>query len=271
MMQMQDASLPRVRRAAPATGRPRVDPSRWLGALDALAPYLIASVAVAVARHAFASTRPAVVVVAVAVAALALGTLALFVRHMGDAHLTWPVACVLSLVVVPLVVMHVTIENHALAAPAAINLLPLAFTWAGLFVAICLIVGTVCTTSADQPAWAGVLLVPLALVTAVVPLLSLDPSRGRVLTAVLSVFAAAEILSGVVWLIPERRRWLILPIVLAAAALVIGQEYAATPHHFPGRALLLIDGALALVTAAATLGAPLLCAWLTGAKRAPSR
>src|SRR5947209_13283486 len=114
-----------ARRPAPA----RVNIARWLGALDALAPYVIAVAAVAVARHAFASTQSATIVGVIAVLLLAGGTLLPFFLSMRASHLTWPVAFVLCVIFLPLLALHVSVESSALAAPVAIHLLPLAFTW----------------------------------------------------------------------------------------------------------------------------------------------
>ncbi|MHB8645702.1 MAG: hypothetical protein ACYDAR_07930, partial [Thermomicrobiales bacterium] len=65
-----------------ATGRrsdrPSVSATRWYGALDAMAPYLIVLIAVAIARHPFASTRPATVAIVGAVVLLAAGAGASF-------------------------------------------------------------------------------------------------------------------------------------------------------------------------------------------------
>lgn len=239
--------------------------ARWLGALDALAPYLIAVAAVAIARHAFATTRPATIAAVVAIILLGLGSVSSLFLHTTDAHLTWPVAFVLFVVFVPLLALHVRIESDALAAPVAIHLLPLAFTWSGLFIATCLIIGVVCMMGAEHPGWAGVAIVPLAVLLAAPPVLSLNPSRPATLTAVLYIFALAEIVSGVAWLMPERRRWFVIPAVLIVAAFVIGRAFFATPHHPPGWVLLLVDTGLALFAAAASLASPLICRWLIGA------
>lgn len=249
----------------PLAGSARIDTARWLGALDALAPYLIAVIAVAIARHAFASRVPGTVAAVVAVAALAIGSAFWFFRDMSDTHLTWPVAFVLCVVVVPLLALHVSRENIALGEPVAIQLLPLAFTWAGIAIVTCLLIGAVYATGSAHPAWAGVVVSPLVVLLGAIPVLSLNPSRPAVLTGILYSFALAEIVSGVAWLIPERWRWYVIPVFLAFAALVIGREFLTTPHHLPGRALLLVDAALALLTGVATLASPLLCGWLAKA------
>lgn len=251
------------RRGDPVRPGPiRVDIRRWLGALDALAPYLIAVVAVAVARHAFASSYPATVAVVLAAILLGGGTAVMFFRDMSDAHLTWPVAFVLFVVFVPLLALHVRLQSSALAAPVAINLLPLAFTWTGLVIATGLIMGIVYATGAEQPGWAGTIVSPFAVLLGAAPALSLHASRPAVLTATLYVFALAEIVSGLAWLIPERRRWFVVPVVLALTAIVSGRACVTAPHQAPGRILLLIDVVVAVVAGIGALAAPALCRWL---------
>jgi len=135
---MQGMPVAARRRGTPSRpARLTIDTSRWLGALDALAPYLIAFVAVAVARHAFASTRSGTIVAIIGMLLLAAGTLLPFFHSVPAAHLTWPVAFVLCVVILPLLALHVQVESSALAAPVAIHLLPLAFTWTGLVIAVC--------------------------------------------------------------------------------------------------------------------------------------
>ena len=236
--------------------------SRWLGALDALAPYLIITATIAVGRHAFVSSLPGTVAAVLAVTILAIGTAIGFFRDMSDAHLAWPVALALAVVVTPLLTLHVRLENIALGEPAAIQILPLAFTWVALLAVTCLIVGIIYTIAATQPGWAGILVSPLAVMLGTIPLLSLNPSRSDVLTALLSIFALTEIASGVAWLIPEDKRWYIIPVLLLLAAAVIGHEYVGTPHHLPGRLLLIVDAALAVLASTAALAAPILCRWL---------
>lgn len=245
-----------------------VDLPRWLGALDALAPYLIATVAVVIARHAFASSRPATFAIIAAVALLGVGSAAMLFWDMSDAHFTWPVAFLFALLIVPLFALHVRVESRALAAPVAINLLPLAFTWAGLLTVTLLIIGAVYATCAPYPGWACAIVSPLPVILGAAPLLSLDPSRPATLTAILYIFAMAEIVSGVAWLAPERWRWLIVAVLLALAVCIIGRALVVTPHHLPGRILLLGDAALALTTGLIALAAPVLCRWLTRAGEA---
>lgn len=241
--------------------------SRWLGALDALAPYLIAVTAIAIARHAFASPFPGTVATVVAIIALATGTAFWFFWDMSDAHLTWPVAFALFVLLVPLLALHVSLESVALGEPVAIQLLPIAFTWTALLIVTCLIIGATLTTGAAHPGWVSVVIAPLAVLLGTIPVLSLDPSRPAVLTAVLYIFALAEIASGVAWLMPERHRWSVAAILLVVAAFVIARAFVTTPHHFPGRILLVVDAALALLTGAAALASPLLCRWLAGMSR----
>ncbi len=247
--------------------------SRWTGALDALAPYLIAVSAVAVARHAFASPIPGTVAAVVAVAILATGAAFWFFWDMSDAHLAWPVAFALCVVVVPLLALHVSLESVALGEPVAIQLLPLAFTWTALAIVTCLIIGATVTVGAAQPGWVGVVIAPLAVLLGTIPVLSLDPSRSAVLTAILYIFALAEIASGIGWLVPERRRWYVTAVLLILATCVVGRAFATSPHQFPGRILLVVDATLALLTGAAALASPLLCRWLagTGGRRKKAR
>jgi hypothetical protein len=258
----------RGRDTRPRPARLRIDTARWLGALDALLPYVIAVIAVAVARHAFASPRSGTIAAIIATALLALGTLLPFFRSMPAAHLSWPVALVLCAIILPLLALHVQVESSALAAPAAIHLLPLAFTWTGLVIGVSLTIGIVYATAAAHPGWAGLTICPLVLLLGAVPVLSANPSRAAVLTAALYSFAGAEIIAGVGWLIPEQRRWLIIPVVLALGAAIEGHAFASTAHHLPGRALLLVDAAIAVASGLVALAAPLVCGWLTGPKGA---
>src|SRR5258707_2959820 len=120
---MQGIPLAERRRGmSPRPAPVRVNIARWLGALDALAPYLIAVTAVAIARHAFASTQSGTIVAIIAITLLAAGTLLPFFHAVQAAHLTWPVAFVLSVVMLPLLALHVQVESSALAAPVAIHL-----------------------------------------------------------------------------------------------------------------------------------------------------
>src|SRR5258708_4192065 len=126
---MQGTPVAAQRRGTPSRpARLRVDTAPWLGALYALPPYLIAVIAVAVARHAFASTRSGMIAAIIGILLLAAGTLLPFFHAVPAAHLTWPVALVMCVVILPLLALHVQVESSALAAPVAIHLLPLAFT-----------------------------------------------------------------------------------------------------------------------------------------------
>jgi hypothetical protein len=235
--------------------------ARWYGAFDAMSPYLIALIAIAIARHPFDSTRPATLAVVVAASLLAVGAGATFFWELSDAHLTWPVAFVLFVLLAPFLALHASLENSALNAPVPIHLLPLVFTWAGLFIASLLIAGSL-ATAADHPAWAGVIVAPLAAFTSAVAAASPDASRHAVLTALLVAFAVAEVAAGVGWLLPERYRWFLIPAILVISALVAARIVQTTPHHLPGRWLLLGDAALAAAIGLIALGAPILSRWL---------
>ncbi len=243
--------------------------ARWYGAFDAMVPYLIALIAVAVARHPFASTRPATSAVIVATILLAAGAGAMFFREMPDAHRTWPVAFVSFVLLAPFLALHASLENSALNAPVPIHLLPLVFTWAGLFVAALLIAGYLYATAADRPGWAGVIVAPIAALIATVAATSPDASRHAVLTALLVGFAIAEVAAGVGWLLPERYRWFLIPATLATGALVAARIVLTTPHHLPGRWLLLGDATLASAVGLIALGSPFLCRRLAGAVANP--
>lgn len=255
------------RRAPVIPPRWRIDTARWLGALDALAPYLIAVTAIASARHSFSSPATPLASIALAAIALSVGTIWAFFRDTSPAHITWAITLAELVIVVPLIVVHVYSERSALDAPVPIHLLPLVFTWTAQFVAVCVLIGVVFVTCADQPGWAGIAVLPISLLIGAIPLLSTDLSTHAIWTTALFVFAYAEVVMGIGWLIPERRRWWLTPVVLACGAIVIARAFLTTPHHFPGRALLLIDAALAIFAGLAALAAPLLCRWLAGSKR----
>lgn len=238
--------------------------ARWYGAFDAMSPYLIALIAIAIARHSFDSTRPATLAVVVAAGLLAVGAGATFFWKMSDAHLTWPVAFVLFVLLAPFLALHASLENSALDAPVPIHLLPLVFMWAGLCIASLLIACALYTAAADHPAWAGVIVAPVAAFMSAVAATSPDASRHAVLTALLVAFAVAEVAAGVGWLLPERYRWFLIPVILAISALVAARIVQTTPHHLPGRWLLLGDAALAIMIGLIALGSPFLCRWLTG-------
>ncbi len=238
--------------------------ARWYGAFDAMAPYLIVLVAVAVARYPFASTMPALLVGIGAAAILAAGTGVLFFRDMSDAHLTWPVAFALFILVAPFLTLHASLEHSALNSPVPVHLLPLVFTWTGILIASLLIAGCVYTMAADHPGWAGMIVAPNAMLVGSVAATSVNVSQHGALTALLVTFAIAEVAAGVGWLVPERYRWFLIPAVLAIGALTTARIVLTTSHHVPGRWLLLGDAGLATMIGLVALGSPFLCRWLTG-------
>lgn len=244
--------------------------TRWYGAFDAMVPYLIALIALAIARHPFESIIPATLAVIIAACLLAIGAGALFFWEMSDAHLTWPVAFVLFVLLGPFLALHASLENSALNAPVPIHVLPLIFTWAGLFIMSFLIAGSLATVGADNPAWTGVIVAPVAAFTSAVAATSPDASRHAVLTALLIAFAVAEVAAGVGWLLPERYRWFLIPAILAISALVAARIVQTTPHHLPGRWLLLGDAALATMIGLIAFGSPFLGRWLAVPRKTTS-
>jgi len=240
----------------------RFDTARWYGALDAMAPYLIVLIAVAIARHPFASTLPAMLTVAVAVILLAIGAGAMFFWDMSDAHLTWPVACALFVLLAPFLALHASLENSALNAPTPALMLPLVFTWIGLLVMSSLIAGYLYATAANHPGWVGVIVAPIAALVATVAAISPDASRHAVLTALLTGFAIAEVAAGIGWLLPERYRWFLIVPILGIGMVAAAHIVLTTSHHLPGRWLLLGDATLAAVIGLIALGSPILCRWL---------
>ncbi len=229
-----------------------------------MAPYLVLLIAVAVARHPFASTMPATLAVVLTTLILAIGAGTSFFRDMSDAHLTWPVAFVLFVLMSPFLTLHASLERSALDAPVPVHLLPLVFTWTGVLITALLIAGSCDATAANQPNWAGVIVAPIAVLVGSVAATSLNLSRDAALTALLTAFAIAAIAAGVGWLLPERYRWFVIPTILAIGTLTIARSVLTTPHHLPGRWLLLGDAALASGIGLVALGSPLLCRWLTG-------
>ncbi len=242
--------------------QPRFGAARWYGALDAMAPYLIILIAVAIARHPFASTTPAMLAGVVAVILLAVGAGVMLFRDMSVAHLTWPVACALFVLVAPFLALHASLENSALNAPTPALMLPLVFTWVGLLVTSSLIAGYLYATAANHPGWAGVIVAPIAALIATVAATSPDASRHATLTALLTGFAVAEVAAGIGWLLPERYRWFLIVPILGIGIVAAARIVLATPHHLPGRWLLLGDAALAAVIGLIALGSPILCRWL---------
>lgn len=235
--------------------------ARWFGAFDAMLPYLIALIAVTVARHPFTSPTPGRVAIVVAVILLAAGAGAVFFWNVPDAHRTWPVAFVSVVLLAPFLTLHATLENSALNAPVPIHVLPLIFTWVGLFSISLLIAGYLYAFAADQPGWAGVIVAPIAVLIASVAATSPDVSEHAVLTALLVAFAVAEVAAGIGWLLPERVRWFLIPVILAVGTLTTARIILTTPHHLPGRWLFLGDTALAAVIGLIALGSPFLCRW----------
>lgn len=227
-----------------------------------MTPYLIVLIAVAIARHPFASTAPATFAVVAAVIVLAIGAGAMFFRDMSDAHLTWPVACALFVLLVPFLALHASLENSALDAPVPVLVLPLVFTWVGLLVTSLVIAGCLYTTAANHPGWAGVIVAPIAALIAAVAATSPDGSRHAVLTALLTGFAVAEVTAGVGWLLPERYRWFLIVPILGIGMFAAARIVLLTSHHLPGRWLLLGDATLAAVIGIIALGSPILCRWL---------
>ncbi|MCA1670560.1 MAG: hypothetical protein LC793_24900, partial [Thermomicrobia bacterium] len=186
------AGTPRASDQPAANNRPTpsgLDATRWYGACDAMAPYLIALIAVAIARQPFDSTVPATVAVVVAALLLAAGAGVPFFWSLPVAHRTWPVACALFVLVSPFLALHLSLEHSALNAPVPFILLPLVFTFGGLIIISLLIAGCLYTMSAEQPGWAGVIVAPIAVLIAAVAATSPDGSRDALLTALLIAFA----------------------------------------------------------------------------------
>jgi hypothetical protein len=256
-----------ARRVAPP--RRPIDTHHWLAALDALTPYFIVAVALAVVRHHFPSPSVAVVTVIVATVVLAVGTAAMFVREMSVAHLTWPVGLMLLVVVFPLLGLHVQVESVALAAPVAVHLLPLTFTWMALLTATCLLIGAVLVLSSEDAGWAGTLIAPIALLFGVAPGIAARSSEQAFLTIVLLLLLLSELSVGIAWLLPQRgRRW-VVPALLIVGGAMLARTFAGTSYQQPGRAMLIVDVGLVVVVGGVALLAAPLCRWLTGG-RAPN-
>lgn len=257
-----------ARRVAPP--QQSIDTHRWLAALDALIPYFIVAVALAVVQHHFPSPSVAVLTVVVATVALAVGTAAMFVRELSVAHLTWPMGLVLLIVVFPLLGLHVQVESVALAAPVAVHLLPLTFTWMALLAATCLLIGVVLVLSSEDAGWAGTLIAPIALLFGVAPSIAARPSEQAFLTIVLLILLLSELSVGIAWLLPQHWRWWVVPASLTVGIAMLARTLAGTSHQQPGRAMLLVDVGLVVVVGVVALLAAPLCRWLTGS-HAPKR
>lgn len=198
------------------------------------------------------------------IALLAAGSGIAFFRDMSASHLVWPVMLGVVAVLLPLVALHAQFERAALGAPVPVHLLALAFTWTALFVTICTLDGLLLTAAAMTPQWAGVTVTPPALFVGWLPTLALRATPGALFTALLWVAAVSLVAVGVAWLLPERRRWFVIPGALAVGAVAMWPAYARTPAMLPGRWIFLVDLALMLFAAAIALTAPLLCRWLRG-------
>lgn len=240
------------------------DPLRWLWAVDAVAPFLILTVSLTLAREDQGSPARVGTVLIGCVALLAFGTAIAFFRDISDAHATWPVALALNAILLPLVALHMQVERSAVNAPVPVHLLTVAFTLTALFVAACTTIGIVLTTAALSPQWAGVTVAPIALLFAWLPVLALRTTPDELFTAFVTGTVIAGIGAGIAWLLPERRRWFVIPIMLVIGAAIAWREFTTTPHHLPGRLLFLADAGLALATGAIALASPPLCRWLRG-------
>jgi hypothetical protein len=253
---------------APPVTAPRppeaFDPLRWLWAVDALAPWLILTVALTIAQQdRGAPARVGALLIGCTVV-LGLGTAIPFFRDMSEAHITWPVTLAFITVLLPLIALHMQIERSAVNAPVPVHLLTVAFTLTALFVAACTVIGIVLTTAALTPQWAGVTVAPVALLLGWLPVLALRTTPDDLFTVAIFVAVIAGVAAGIAWLLPERRRWFVIPVMLVIGAAMAWQRFTATPHHLPGRWLFLADAGLALFVGAMALAAPPLCRWLHG-------
>ncbi len=240
------------------------DPLRWLWAVDALAPWLILTVALTLARQDRGAPMRVGAILIGCAALLAVGTAVPFFRDMSAAHITWPVAFALVALFVPLIALHMRVERSAVNAPVPVHLLAVAFTYTALFVAACAVIGMVLATAALTPQWAGVTVAPVALLLGWLPMLALRTTPDDLFMAGIFVAVAAGVAAGVAWLLPERRRWFVIAAMLAIGAATVWQRFTATPHHLPGRWLFLADAGTALVMGALALAAPPVARWLHG-------
>lgn len=243
--------------------------TRFIETLDALAPHALAFAALAAAWSAWPAPQPGTALVLLVVVVLAVGTAGRFFRPLPDSHATWLVALALLVGLFPLMAMHGAAAQAALVAPVPIHLLPLGFTYAAIFSVALLVAAYVVVMTRHQPRWAGVVLVPIPLALAWLPMLALRPTETQWFAAALTTFAIAEVTAGIAWLLPERLRWLPTPFALAVGAWTVLRDGVSANAHLPGRPLLLLDGGLIVLFAVLALGAPLLCGWLTRPRRVP--
>lgn len=192
----------------------------------------------------------------------ALGSAVAFFRDLSASHIIWPVSFGIVAALLPLVALQMQFARDAVSAPVPVHLLTLAFTWTALLVTICTLDGLILTTVAVTPQWAGVAVTPVALLVGWLPVLALRATPTALFTAVLSVAVVALVAVGVAWLLPERRRWFVIPIALGVGAAIVWQQYTRTPTALPGRWVLLGDLGLSVIAASIALAAPLLCRWL---------
>jgi hypothetical protein len=239
-------------------------PLWWLWAVDAILPYVLLALALTAAQQRPGDPARVGLILIGGIAALASGTALPFFRDMPEAHVTWPVALTLATILLPLIALHMRMERDALNAPVPVHLLAVAFTYTALFVASCAAIGVILTTAARTPRWAGVAVTPVALLLGWLPVLALRTTPDDLFGAVIFVAVVAGIAAGVAWLVPERRRWWVIPLMLLIGALVVWNRFAAAPHHVPGRWLFLADAGLSVMTGAMALAAPPLCRWLYG-------
>ncbi len=235
---------------------------RWLHALDALTPPLLLAAMMIAARQRQGEPAAIGAIVIGGAVALGLGSIVAFFRDMSAAHIIWPVVFGVVAALLPLVALHMQFEHDAINAPVPVHLLANGFTWTALLVAICTLDGLILTTVAATPQWAGVAVMPVALLVGWLPVLALRATPDALYAAVLAVAVVSLVAVGVAWLLPERRRWFVIPVALGAGAATIWPLYARTPTALPGRWLFLIDLGLAAIASLIALGAPLLCRWL---------
>ncbi len=165
------------------------------------------------------------------IAVLVIGTGWRFFRPLPDSHATWPVALALLALLFPLMAMHAQTEQTALVTPVPIHLVPLAFTWTALVVIAALVAIYVIVTTREQPRWAGVVVAPLAVAFGWLPLLVLRATEHEWFVATLMTFALAEVASGIAWFLPERARWFVTPLTLAAGAWTILRDQVPAEWH----------------------------------------